>query len=142
MEIAAAWMNKGVAPCLPGGFVSWSLCDAEGNVCWSFTDEDFNVRTLAPTLEKGPQPVRIVARGRFGCKAAIPPWNDAVLAGLRKRGRVTETTFDMLKPDEYALCVSVGTRQGTPRIALPLAGGIGRRYPIGTVRVNPKEEMR
>ena len=137
VEIAAEWINKGVAPCLPGGFVAWSLVDAAGNVCWSFTDESFDVRTLAPTLEAGPQPVRRVSRGRFGCKAAIPPWNDQVLADLRQRGRVTETSFEMLSPGEYALCVSVGTRQGTPKIALPLAGGTARRYPIGKVVLQP-----
>jgi hypothetical protein len=46
-----------------------------------------------------------------------------------------ETSFDMLAPGEYDLCVSVGTRQGTPKIALPLAGGNCRRYPVGKVTV-------
>ena len=135
VEIVAEWVNKGVAPCLPGGFVSWSLCDAKGSVCWSFTDESFDVRALEPTLERGENRVRRVSHGRFGCKVAIPPWNDAVLADLRKRGRVTETVFDMLRPGEYTLCVSVGNRQGTPKIALPLAAGADRRYPLGKVRV-------
>ena len=143
MEIVAYWANIGVAPCLPGGFVTWSLCDADGNVCWSFTDEDFDVRTLEPTLEGGlltqDRLVRIVSRGRFGFRAPIPPWNDQVLADLRQRGRVTETSFDLLSPGEYALCVSVGTRQGTPKIALPLAGGHARRYQIGKVTVRPEK---
>ena len=143
MEIVAYWANIGVAPCLPGGFVTWSLCDADGNVCWSFTDEDFDVRTLESTLEGGlltqDRLVRIVSRGRFGFRAPIPPWNDQVLADLRQRGRVTETSFDLLSPGEYALCVSVGTRQGTPKIALPLAGGHARRYQIGKVTVRPEK---
>ena len=115
--------------------MAWSLCDAAGNVCWSFTDETFDVRALEPTLEDGPKPVKRVSRGRFGNTAAIPPWNDMVLDGLRKSGRVTETSFDMLAPGEYALCVSVGSRQGTPKIALPIAGGKCRRYPLGRVTV-------
>ena len=135
VEIAAEWVNKGVAPCLPGGFVSWSLVDAAGNVCWSFTDETFDVRALAPTLEDGQHPVKRVSRGRFGYTAPIPPWNDKVLAGLRANGRVTETSFDMLAPGEYTLCVSVGTRQGTPKIALPIVDGKFRRYPLGRVAV-------
>ena len=135
VEIAAEWVNKGVAPCLPGGFVSWALVDAKGNVCWSFTDEKFDVRTLEPTLEDGPKPVRRVSRGRFGHTAPIPPWNDMVLASLRAKGRVTETSFDMLARGEYTLCVSVGTRQGTPKIALPLAGGKDRVYPLGKVKI-------
>ena len=136
VSIKAEWVNKGVAPFLPGGFVSWSLCDEKGNVCWSFTDERFNLNTLAPTLDKGENPVCVVSEGRFGFAASIPPWNDQVLADLRNsQGRVMETSFDMLAPGEYDLCVSVGTRQGTPKIALPIAGANGRRYPVGKVAV-------
>ena len=139
VEIAVEWANIGVAPCLPGGFVSWSLVDAEGNVCWSFTDEQFDVRTLEPTVggDVSRHPAkRVVSRGRFGHTVPIPPWNDAVLADLRKNGRVTETSFDMLKPGEYTLCLSVGARQGTPKIALPIAGGKDRRYALGKVKVD------
>ena len=140
VEIAAEWVNKGVAPCLPGGFVTWSLVDANGNVCWSFTDEAVDVRDFAPTLEGGPRPVRVVSRGRFGFTASIPPWNDMVLAGLRGRGRIRETSFDLMAPGEYVLCVSVGSRQGTPKIALPIRGGRGRRYPLGSVKVRRNEK--
>ena len=141
VDIAAKWVNKGVAPCLPGGFVAWSLCDSEGNVCWSFTDETFDVRALAPTLEGGESPMWRISRGRFGYSAPIPPWNDMVLAGLRKSGRVTERSFDMLAPGKYALCVSVGSRQGTPKIALPLAGGTGLRYQIGHVTMDENGDI-
>jgi hypothetical protein len=41
----------------------------------------------------------------------------------------------MLAPGEYTLCVSVGDRQGTPVIALPLSVGFDRRYPVGKVKV-------
>ena len=135
VEIVSTWLNKGVAPCLPGGFVSWSLVNNEGAVCWSFTDEKFNVKWLEPTLNNLEYPIIVTTPGRFGCTAPIPPWNDKVLAELRAKGRVTETSFDMLAPGEYTLCVSVGDRQGTPVIALPLAGGNDRRYPVGKVTV-------
>ena len=49
---------------------------------------------------------------------------------------MTETQFDMLAPGKYTLCVSVGDRQGTPKIALPIAGGSDRRYPVGKVVVS------
>ncbi len=47
-------------------------------------------------------------------------------------------TVTMLKPGEYALAVSVGSRIGTPEIALPLEGQVGttRRYVLGEVVVN------
>ena len=135
IEISSEWLNKGVAPCHAGGFVAWSLVDGKGNVCWSFTDEKFNVNALYPTLNGEEIPVSVVSVGRFGHTAPIPPWNDMVLAGLRAKGRVTETQFDMLAPGKYTLCVSVGDRQGTPKIALPIAGGSDRRYPVGKVVV-------
>jgi len=116
--------------------VAWSLVDEKGNVCWSFTDEKFDVYSLYPTLNGDELPVSVISVGRFGHTAPIPPWNDMVLAGLRAKGRVTETQFDMLAPGKYTLCVSVGDRQGTPKIALPIAGGSDRRYPIGKVVVS------
>ena len=136
IEISSEWLNKGVAPCHAGGFVAWSLVDGKGNVCWSFTDEKFNVNALYPTLNGEEIPVSVVSVGRFGHTAPIPPWNDMVLAGLRAKGRVTETQFDMLAPGKYTLCVSVGDRQGTPKIALPIASGSDRRYPVGRVVVS------
>ena len=136
IEISSEWLNKGVAPCHAGGFVAWSLVDEKGNVCWSFTDEKFDVYSLYPTLNGEEIPVSVVSVGRFGHTAPIPPWNDMVLAGLRAKGRVTETQFDMLVPGKYTLCVSVGDRQGTPKIALPIASGSDRRYPVGKVVVS------
>jgi hypothetical protein len=42
-------------------------------------------------------------------------------------------------PGDYALYVSVGLRDGTPRIALPLAGEDGqRRYKLGQVVLRKK----
>ena len=137
VKISAEWVNKGVAPCHPGGFVTWSLCDADGNVCWSFTDEKFNMRTLEPAWESEPIAKKVVSSGYFGYSYEIPPWNDYVLLDLRQRGRVLETRHDILKPGKYRLCVSIGRRDGTPVIALPLEGGFGRRYPIGTVEIAP-----
>jgi hypothetical protein len=58
-----------------------------------------------------------------------------VLFGLRAKDRVKETSFDMLAPGEYTLCISVGDRQGTPKIALPITGGNDRRYPVGRIIV-------
>ena len=45
-------------------------------------------------------------------------------------GRVAPVT----KPGEYTVFVSVGQRDGTPRIALPLADDDGQhRYRLGTI---------
>jgi len=49
----------------------------------------------------------------------------------------------MLKPGTYALAVSVGSRIGTPEIALPLGDQVGetRRYVLGEVVVVDNEEI-
>ena len=138
-EIASTWANVGVAP-LPFNVVAsltWSLRADDGSVVWSVTDPAFDFAELAPTLEAGERPLTARTRCRWGHRAPIPPWNDQVLQTLRAAGRVTETAFDMLVPGSYTLCVSVGDRMGTPTIALPLAGGVGRRYPISKVKVLP-----
>lgn len=136
-EIRSTWANAGVAP-LPFNVkasLTWSLVDGQGAVVWSVTDPKFDFAALRPTLEDGEHPLEAVTPCRWGHRAPIPPWNDQVLQTLRAQGRVTETAFDMLRPGTYALCVSVGTAQGLPVIALPLEGGSDRRYRLGTVRV-------
>ena len=45
------------------------------------------------------------------------------------------TTVELLKPGKYTLAVSVGRADGKPEIALPLANGRNRMYPLGTVEV-------
>jgi hypothetical protein len=108
-RFAARWRNAGVAPCYPGGFVAATLKDAKGGIAGVFVDQGFDVRTL---------PVG-------------PPGQAGV--------RTCEKTFTLpfnLKTGTYGLYVSVGTRTGTPRIALPLPDGDGqRRYRLGTLKV-------
>lgn len=106
------WANAGVAPCYPGGFVAFTLKDAEGGIVSVLSDEGLDMLDL----EVGPPgraPTR-VQRGTFRI-------------GLH--GPTTRT-------GTYDLFVSVGRRDGTPRIALPLGGGDGqRRYRLGTMSI-------
>ena len=41
----------------------------------------------------------------------------------------------MLAPGVCTLCVSTGSPQGTPEIALPLPNGTKRRYPLDEISV-------
>jgi len=108
-RFAATWRNAGVAPCLPGGFPAVTLKDAKGGIAAVFADDGFDVRALPV----GP-PEQAEARTRRA-EFALP--------------------FS-LRTGVYDVCVSVGTRTGTPRIALPLEGGDGgRRYRLGAVEV-------
>jgi hypothetical protein len=44
----------------------------------------------------------------------------------------------ILKPGEYSVYVSVGTRTGNPAIALPLPEDDGhRRYRLGSIKISP-----
>ena len=111
-QVEWAWSNKGVAPCYPGGFPALTLKDAEGGIVSVLCDDTFDMRGL----EVGP--------------ANSPPVtqheSDFVI------GLVAPTT----KPGTYDVFVSVGSRDGTPRIALPLEGDDGqRRYRLGAIRV-------
>ncbi|MCX5674052.1 MAG: DUF4832 domain-containing protein [Planctomycetota bacterium] len=112
LRIAAAWKNAGVAPCLPGGRPAMTLKDEKGGIVGVFTDEAFDVRTLP------------------------------VAAPGQAEARAQDVTFRLpfnLAAGTYQVHVSVGTRTGTPRIALPLAGGDGtRRYRLGTIEVLEK----
>jgi hypothetical protein len=105
----ASWRNAGVAPCLPGGFPAVTLKDAKGGIAGVFVDEAFDVRTL-PVGDPGR------AEARAGEARFALPYN------------IRGGTYDVL--------VSVGSRAGTPRIALPLAGDDGqRRYKVGEMRI-------
>jgi hypothetical protein len=108
--VQATWANAGVAPCLPGGFVTLTLKDGEGGIVAVMVDEGFDVRSLkVGPAEKVPTESR----------------SSELTAGL---------IAPVTKPGEYDVYVSVGQRDGTPRIALPLPGDDGqRRYKLGRI---------
>jgi hypothetical protein len=106
----ARWRNAGVAPCLPGGHPAITLKDRDGGITAVFVDESVDVRTLSVgPPDQGPILAQTVG-------FTIPSW---------------------IQPGTYDVHVSVGARDGTPAIALPLPDGDGqRRYRLGTVRLN------
>jgi len=56
-------------------------------------------------------------------------------AVARPQAKTFRVPFN-LKPGNYTVWVSLGTRTGTPRLALPLDGDDGQhRYRLGTLRV-------
>ena len=114
----ASWRNAGVAPCYPGGYPALTLKDEKGGITGVFVDESFDVRSL-PVGPPGEAPTK---QEETTFQAGIP--------GDGKRGA------PYLSPGTYDVFISVGTRMGTPRIALPLPNGDGQhRYRLGKVRV-------
>ncbi len=104
-------MNVGVAPCYPGGFVAFTLKDGQGGIVAVFTNEAFAVKSL-PVAAPGEAPARKTA-SEHGFALNMP-----------------QGIFDVF--------VSVGQRDGTPVVALPLPDEDGRRrYRLGRIEVLP-----
>jgi hypothetical protein len=100
------WWNVGVAPALPGGHPAVTLKDDRDGIAAVFVDEGFDVRSLPPESAKP---------ATRALEFAYPP---------------------SLEPGRYSVFVSVGTRTGTARIALPYPAEDGqRRYKIGTIEI-------
>lgn len=107
-EVAWTWANAGVAPCLGGGFPALTLKDAQGGLVAVMTDEGFDVRSL-----------------KTGAEGQAPA---ETRTSVFRAGWIAPAT----RPGDYDAFVSVGRRDGTPVLALPMDGGDGtRRYKAG-----------
>jgi hypothetical protein len=128
MLVGYRWRNAGVAPCLPGGNPAITLKDRQGGIAAVFADEQFDVRAL-PTAEPG----KAEAVGR-----ELKKGNERLPQSARPLVQFGLPPASILKPGDYSVYISVGTRTGTPRIALPLADDDGQhRYKLGTIHVLP-----
>ena len=106
------WCNKGVAPCYPGGYPALTLKDERGGIVSVLSDDSFDMRAL-----KTGAPDHAPVTGHQ---------SDFVI------GLIAPAT----KPGTYDVYVSVGDRDGTPRIALPLKDDDGqRRYKLGSIHI-------
>jgi len=120
-EVSMRWVNTGAAPCYGGGYAAVTLKDAQGGIVSVHVDESFDVRELKPA-EKG----KAVGQDRT-MRAVI------AMAHQDPMG----TFAPSVKPGTMDVFISVGKRDGTPVIALPLGEDDGhRRYKIGSMRVN------
>lgn len=110
----ASWklQNRGVAPCYPGGFVALTLKDEKGGIVSVLTDETYDVRELPVGAPDAAPIVEREAEFKVGLIAPVT------------------------KPGVYDVYVSVGSRDGTPALAMPIPGDDGqRRYKIGTIEL-------
>ncbi len=110
------WANVGVAPCYRGGYPALTLQDAEAGIVSVLVEDGFDARSL-PVGPPG--------------KAETKSFKSDFRVGLIAPKTVAGT---------YDVFVSVGRRNGTPTIALPLSDDDGqRRYKIGTINVGGKQ---
>ncbi len=125
-EVCTRWANAGVAPCYPGGFMALTIKDERGGLVSVHVDESLDMRTLH-VAPPGEAEIRSLRSGFTLARAFVD------------RDRWFSLTAS---PGNYDLFVSVGKRDGTPTIALPLNDNDGlRRYRIGQVRVLERQGL-
>jgi hypothetical protein len=121
--VETVWANGGVAPMYGGGFWSLTLMDEKGGLASAHVDESFDFRNLKPSGTNEVFTHKLQSRFTVALQ----------FSGLK--GFHTPPT----KPGTYDVFVSVGRRDGTPVIALPLAHHDGqRRYKLGQIRVTER----
>jgi hypothetical protein len=114
--VETVWANAGVAPCYPGGFWSLTLRDAKGGLASAHVDESFDFSELKVGPPGNAPSKHLVSRFTIALRHTDPQGDHA-----------PPTT-----PGVYAVFVSVGTRDGTPVLELPLSNHDGkRRYKVG-----------
>ncbi len=122
--VEAAWANAGVAPCYGGGFWALTLKDEQGGVVSANVDEsfDFTQLKIGP-----PEHAPVTTRQALFTIA---------LGHVDPVGRHAPPT----KPGACDVFISVGRRDGTPILALPMKGDDGhRRYKVGSLRLGLAE---
>ncbi|HEX5223326.1 MAG TPA: DUF4832 domain-containing protein [Verrucomicrobiae bacterium] len=122
--VETTWANTGVAPLYAGGFWSFTLRDEKGGLASAHVDESFDFRQLKPatTNESFAQKLK----SNFTVALGFPSL------------KVNHTP--PTRPGTYDVFVSLGDRDGTPRIALPLAGHDGqRRYRVGQIKLTARK---
>ena len=121
--VQAAWANAGVAPCYAGGFCALTLKDDRGGIVSVNVAENFNLGALKPGAP-GAAAVEATSAQSVVSFSQVDPMG---------------THAPPTKPGTYDVFVSVGRREGTPQIALPLPGDDGqRRYKLGQIVLMPR----
>ena len=109
-QVRWTWANRGVAACYAGGFPALTLKDDRDGIVSVLSDEGLNMREL----KTGPP-----------ANGPTTTHESEFVVGLLAP-RTTPGTLEVF--------VSVGERDGTPRIALPLSKPDGqRRYRLGSL---------
>lgn len=134
-----AWANVGVAPFYAGGYATITIKDKKGGIVAVLVDDTLNLSTL-PVAEKGKEKV-VSSTKTFNIGFLNPKefFNEFTLNMEKRDGAefYGAPVVPATKAGKYDVYVSVGMRDGTPQIALPLDLPTDghKRYKIGTIRV-------
>ena len=135
-EISSRWVNVGVARRYAGATLAWTLLTKDGRIAWTSVDDSRDFKDAKPKLKGVEHPFELKSRVRFGYVAAIPQMNDGVWEHEVKDDPKLAGNVPTIAKGVYTLAVSLGDADGTPRIALPLAGGRSdRRYVLGKIEI-------
>ncbi|MDR2704863.1 MAG: DUF4832 domain-containing protein [Planctomycetaceae bacterium] len=109
------WANVGVAPCYGGGFPALTIKDDKNGIVSVLVEDSFDVKSLPVTPPNEVKEQTVKSEFRIGLIAPAT------------------------KPGNYHVYVSIGRRDGTPQITLPLADSDGqKRYKIGQIQLTAK----
>lgn len=138
--VKSEWVNVGAARCYKGATLAWTLLDGHGRVAWVSTDYSYDFKDAEPKTGGVEKPVSLSTRCVAGFRGDIPEINDGVwvYTVANKVGNfANDKRVPTIELGVYTLCVSLGSPDGTPRIALPLRTKIGntRRYSVGAIKV-------
>lgn len=135
----AQWANAGVAPLYEDAFPALTLKDAAGGIASVLVDETLNLRRVLPACLGQSSPNRYRQESTFRQAGPLRRASFTALPAFDLRTADLESFAERsgtLKPDTYDLFISIGSRIGTPRIALPLPDNDGQlRYKLGQICV-------
>jgi len=139
-QVSFRWTNVGVAPLYIGGFAALTLKDEKGGIVAVLVDDSLDMKTL-PISEKGKEKI-IHSQKKFTIGFLTPRdfFNESTLKMVNPPGAefYGAPVVPSTAPGVYDIYVSVGRRDGTPEIALPLDLPTDghRRYKVGVIKIN------
>ncbi len=144
------WANAGVAPMYEGAWAAITLKDSSGGIVAVLVDDTLNMKDL-PVAPKG-RPKSVISKKSFSVAFLNPPeWFNEYTKTMEYREGAEfygAPTVPATKAGVYEVYISVGTRDGTPKIALPLdlPDDGKRRYKVGEITLkapkNPGLEVK
>jgi hypothetical protein len=138
-KVEWTWANAGVAPFYRGGYPALTVKDKAGGIVSQLVDDQLDLSVLE--VGKADNIPNKIFTSTFNIGFPNPKeFFNEFTSKMEQRpgsGFYAAPIVPATKPGDYDLFVSVGQKDGTPEIALPLDGDDGRhRYKIGMIRVN------
>ena len=132
------WANAGVAPCYHGGFPALTIKDKKGGIVSLLVDNSIDLGSLKSGSPDNIPDKEFTSTFNIGFLNPKEFFNDFTSEMEQRPGSefFAAPVLPRTEPGKYEIFVSVGAKDGTPIIALPLIGNDGqRRYKLGELIV-------